>query len=900
MNDEEFASKFQQLTGFPPFHWQRRLWERFVETPATKWPTVVDIPTGLGKTHVITIWYCAWLEVERNGTSGNFPRRLVYVVNRRTVVDQSTDVVRQLLIRLEKMGYQKPAVSTLRGELADNGDWKRDLTRPAVIIGTVDMIGSKLLFSGYGDSHRTRPLHAGIIGQDTLIVHDEAHLTRPFGKLLREIAKQQVDDGEARPIRVMELSATSVDAERDPSRVFRLELEQEPEGQQKAAVKRRVTAAKRLRLHAPEHDAKTKLVDQLFDVTKKYFETEEPVRVLIFVQSPKDVEALRKKLKEVAGDEWVAVLTGTLRGKERDELVAKNPVYGWFLGGEPLNRTAYLVSTSAGEVGVDFDADHLVCDLTTLDGMIQRLGRVNRRGTRSKDSPSQVDVVILYPKDKKRAERLKATVEALASLPKVKIDDADHRIHDASPHALTSLLDSLTREQKEAAWSSQPPIPALSDILFDAWSLTSLRRSSQNAYPPAVAPWLHGLDDDLPQTHVAWRWDLGKIKVAEQNNDASVLNDVMRRFRLLSHEQLRDRTDRVKKQLGEIVKRLEKNKPKDDNIPSPDQCFAAVQVSGGDWRWVTLRSLHKGESLEYATIVLPVEVGGFDGGLLAGKTAAPQNSRTLDVAEWSTQSNGGGAIRQRVESVDTDENAENQSTSGDDSWGEKRLCHVYRVTLKSPEDDEDARGKYLDYFVPRRDSDVGIDGQSLDQHTKATVKHARQIAGALGLEESLSDALAIAAKCHDDGKNTKLWQRVGCGVDLEKTDSPLAKPPKGWHFNGRRLQGYRHEFGSLIKAAADEVIANHAERDLILHLIAAHHGYARPHFRLEAGHHELGNATMQDDQLHETMRRFARLQRRFGRWGLAWLESLLRCADQLASQPSNEQRTAAASKEGEA
>jgi len=31
------------------------------------------------------------------------------------------------------------------------------------------------------------------------------------------------------------------------------------------------------------------------------------------------------------------------------------------------------------------------------------------------------------------------------------------------------------------------------------------------------------------------------------------------------------------------------------------------------------------------------------------------------------------------------------------------------------------------------------------------------------------------------------------------------------------------------------------------------------------------------------MQRFGRLQLRFGRWGLAWLESLLRCADALAS-----------------
>ena len=51
---------------------------------------------------------------------------------------------------------------------------------------TIDMIGSKLLFSGYGDGRYKRPQHAGLIGQDSLIVHDEAHLTPAFSKLSAE------------------------------------------------------------------------------------------------------------------------------------------------------------------------------------------------------------------------------------------------------------------------------------------------------------------------------------------------------------------------------------------------------------------------------------------------------------------------------------------------------------------------------------------------------------------------------------------------------------------------------------------------------------------------------------------------------------------------------------------
>ncbi len=67
-----------------------------------------------------------------------------------------------------------------------------------------------------------------------------------------------------------------------------------------------------------------------------------------------------------------------------------------------------------------------------------------------------------------------------------------------------------------------------------------------------------------------------------------------------------------------------------------------------------------------------------------------------------------------------------------------------------------------------------------------------------------------------------------------------------------------------------------------MHLIATHHGHARPHFDPVAQDpeaSELENTAV----LEETPRRFGKLQRTFGRWGLAWLESIFRCADVLAS-----------------
>jgi len=78
-----------------------------------------------------------------------------------------------------------------------------------VIIGTVDMIGSGLLFSRYTVGFKLRPHHAAFLAQDVLLVHDEAHLEPAFQKLLGSIVEEQSRSNDFRKLRVMELSATT-------------------------------------------------------------------------------------------------------------------------------------------------------------------------------------------------------------------------------------------------------------------------------------------------------------------------------------------------------------------------------------------------------------------------------------------------------------------------------------------------------------------------------------------------------------------------------------------------------------------------------------------------------------------------------------------------------------------
>ena len=132
-----------------------------------------------------------WLVARASGAP--VPRRLVYVVDRRAVVDQATQIavnLREFVHNDSSMrtalGIDGPlAISTLRGKFVDNRKWLADPSAPAIILGTVDMVGSRLLFEGYGVSRRMRPYNAGLLGADTLLVLDEAHLVGPFERLIR-------------------------------------------------------------------------------------------------------------------------------------------------------------------------------------------------------------------------------------------------------------------------------------------------------------------------------------------------------------------------------------------------------------------------------------------------------------------------------------------------------------------------------------------------------------------------------------------------------------------------------------------------------------------------------------------------------------------------------------------
>jgi CRISPR-associated endonuclease/helicase Cas3 len=523
--------------GDTPFPWQEELLRRFTNGTIER---SLDIPTGLGKTAVMAIWLVA----RAHGAA--LPRRLVYVVDRRAVVDQATDVAKGLRDWVDRdpevrralgLGERSLPISTLRGQHVDNKEWLEDPASPAIIVGTVDMIGSRFLFEGYGTTRKMRPYHAGLLGADTVVVLDEAHLVPPFEKLLDSVFSGASvfgpRDNAARdlipPFKLISLSATGR-ANTDQS--FGLQ----DSDLKHCVVRRRLGAPKRLTV-LPPLDVKTKLKDALAEQAWKLTNHGMwAVRCIVFCDKREVAvaakEAIEKLAKgdEKAGNPAVKVDTELFVGGRRvfeREAAAKRLRELGFIAGTKVERTraAFVFATSAGEVGVDLDADHMVSDLVAWERMVQRLRRVNRRGDgeasvivviepEPKPTKAVQDALTKDPSDRtERESKAVATYEAAIGKARALRKPLDYlprkdSIADASPGALRALklqaeADSELQAILDAASTPTPLRPALSRALVDAWSMTSLKEHTGR---PEIDPWLRGwVEDDLPQTAVIWR-----------------------------------------------------------------------------------------------------------------------------------------------------------------------------------------------------------------------------------------------------------------------------------------------------------------------------------------------------------------------------------------------------------
>ena len=489
-----------------------------------------------------------------------------------------------------------------------------------------------------------------------------------------------------------------------------------------------------------------------------------------------------------------------------------------------------------------------------------------------------IEVIAAPLKDKKkdaenwesRFARLRAPLDALRG--------------DASPGAIVALKERADPEfqaRLKAASTSPPLRPALTRALVDAWSMTSLE---QHTGRPDIQPWLRGWEEDeQPQTQVIWR----KHLPVRSGVNAATFEEINAFFDAAPphmSEVLETETWRTVDWL--VVRAAAVLKAQNPHPGAKDSPVLFVLNSrnepdrsdGREAQWTLGRiaklkeNKKQGDAFETSlrgrTIVVSAALGGLnDAGML--DEDRDEGPLTIDTQGAAA---GEGTWSGRPFAVH--ETADPKRVVG------KEWKQSYRFAVNKSEDGSETR--WLVVYEYRRQAEteevraVSPREQTLAAHQRAVVEKLKQSAQAVGLPDDYVRALAIAARLHDEGKALWRWQRAfnaPRGSELyAKTRGPL---------NIKLLDGYRHEFGSLWKVRHDPAFAqlDPDMQDLVLHLVAAHHGYGRP---------VISTRNCEDDGPEQVARdvalRFARLQKRWGPWGLAWWEALLRSADQQASR----------------
>ena len=538
LDAQAFAGFFQALWGREPFDWQTCLAHRVLAAGAQTvgddaaaiggkkaWPEAIALPTAAGKTACMDIAVFALAAQADRLTTGqplSAPRRIFFVVDRRVIVDEAFERARLLATRLAQAdggivklvadrlrhlaGGDLPlAAHQLRGGTLRCEAWARSPLQPMIVASTVDQIGSRLLFRGYGPGTGMWPVHAGLVGNDSMILLDEAHCAQPFLETLQAVERYRTwaQAPLPTPFQVTVMSATP------PARCEDVFHDESGQGRDPAhPLGRRQLAEKPARLRVADkakgkqrdvvHDELAKvLVDEARGLAKDWNAATGAPAVAIFCNR---VDTARKVHALLARDAEVHLLTGRMRPLDKDEVVdgVLAALSAEDLASRRLAHACFVVATQTLEVGANLDFDLLVTECASLDALRQRFGRLNRMG---REISANAAIVV-------RADQAGADAEdpvyglALANTWQWLSAQARQGVVDFGIARLTPLLPQGEALAKLNAPARHAPVllPSHVDVLA---------QTAPVPWPsPEVALFLHGPDSGSADVQVCWRADL--------------------------------------------------------------------------------------------------------------------------------------------------------------------------------------------------------------------------------------------------------------------------------------------------------------------------------------------------------------------------------------------------------
>lgn len=394
---QSFDDFFGRATdGHPPFDWQRRM------ALGDDLPEVVKVPTGAGKTEGAVL---AWLwRRQQAETREATPRRLVYCLPLRVLVEQTEQRCRTMLSRLGLA--DEVDIHVLMGGTVSR-DWTERPEDDAILVGTLDQLLSRALLRGYGISRFQWPVHFALLNNDALWVLDEVQL---FGEALAT-SSQLEGLRRALPAGAGSTGTVAMSATVEPEWIATVDRPQPTrilglsDADRSGPLSPRLSARKTLR-RADAIDAGLLL------------ENHRPGTLTLAITNT--VAAARELHRAVAraargpegpGAAEIVLLHSRFRPADRVEAVTR--LTGPIAADGPGR---IVISTQVVEAGVDVSAATLVTQAAPWASLVQRFGRCNRRGEIDGACVIWSPVVKSAPYDETEVERAARVLDSLEGL----------------------------------------------------------------------------------------------------------------------------------------------------------------------------------------------------------------------------------------------------------------------------------------------------------------------------------------------------------------------------------------------------------------------------------------------------------------------------------------------------